>query len=446
MSWENELRPEIKFVSPSTLKSGGSPGLLDSALQAYGITAQSGTFTAKWISGERTKEKKLGQFDPPKFDGTLVQDMGVKSVLYPLTIYFDGLNHQRDAENFFNELSEPGAWKVVHPTKGPMLLQLVSVKEMTSPVDHGSYTAFDMQWIAPANETYVMSFDELAAALLSSIINGVLDAFTILEQLRADLYSAIQSAINTFNKIVGIMDVIIKEIAATQALAQDAYDTARAAYTNALAQFNIDDPDTSDISAQMANMALAPTDANSDFTTRYSQYNEMLTDVGELVPAMNTVEDYNKVVSIEYGVSLSLLAIAQIVATSEFSSRADVISAMENIVTSFNSAVAAIEAAQDNFIGLDIDFQYFSQTKNYTSLINTYTLALQYLTSQFYNLHAEKRFTVKNPASPLALTVQEYGSLGENDENYDLFIASNQLSGNEIELLPAGKEVVVYVG
>lgn len=423
MSWENELRPEIKLSSP-----------------------RGNVFYALWKNNERTKERKLGMFDPPKFSGTIVQDMDNKSTLYPLTFSFQGINHQRTAEEFWTALNEIGQWEVIHPVKGPIILQFVSAKEGIDPTGNGGATEFDTQWIEPANITRLISPDELAASLLSAIINGVLDAFTILEQLRADLYSAIQSAINTFNKIVGIMDVIIKEIAATVALAKDAYDTARAAYTNALAAFNFSDPDTSGISASIANLAMAPTNASEYFSTRFPSYNSMLTDIGELTPATVTSDDYNTVVSMEYGISIALLSIAQIVATSQFSSRAEVVSAMENITASFNAAVAAVEAAQDNFIGLDIDMQYFSQTKNYTSLINVYTLALQYLTSQFYNLQAEKRFTVKNPSSPLALTVQEYGSLGANDEYYDLFIASNQLAGNEIELIPAGREVVVYVG
>ena len=63
-----------------------------------------------------------------------------------------------------------------------------------------------------------------------------------------------------------------------------------------------------------------------------------------------------------------------------------------------------------------------------------------------YNLKAEKRFTLKKARSPLEIAVTEYGELGENDFYYNLFLDSNELTGHEIRLLPAGKEVVVYVG
>jgi archaellum component FlaF (FlaF/FlaG flagellin family) len=94
---------------------------------------------------------------------------------------------------------------------------------------------------------------------------------------------------------------------------------------------------------------------------------------------------------------------------------------------------------------MDIDKQYFANSQNYTSLMNTYALTIQYLLSQFFNLATEKRFTIKSKRSPLEITVTEYGSIGENESNYQLFIDSNQLTGNEILILQPGREVVIYV-
>jgi hypothetical protein len=118
---------------------------------------------------------------------------------------------------------------------------------------------------------------------------------------------------------------------------------------------------------------------------------------------------------------------------------------MENIQMLFDETVEAIETAQDNFSDLDIDEQYFSQTKTYTSLINLYTLCYQYLLTQFYNLAVEKVIVLDRPRSPLEITVSEYGELGNNDENYELLIKSNHLTGMDILLLAAGREVVIYV-
>lgn len=89
---------------------------------------------------------------------------------------------------------------------------------------------------------------------------------------------------------------------------------------------------------------------------------------------------------------------------------------------------------------MDIDKQFISQSVGYSTVQNLYALTMQYLLSQFFNLKIEKRFTLKNKRSPLEITVTEYGTL----DDYDLFIESNQLSGDEILILPAGKEIVIY--
>ncbi len=89
---------------------------------------------------------------------------------------------------------------------------------------------------------------------------------------------------------------------------------------------------------------------------------------------------------------------------------------------------------------MDIDKQFISQSVGYSTVQNLYALTMQYLLSQFFNLKTEKRFTLKNKRSPLEITVTEYGTL----DDYDLFIESNQLTGDEILILPAGKEIVIY--
>jgi hypothetical protein len=43
------------------------------------------------------------------------------------------------------------------------------------------------------------------------------------------------------------------------------------------------------------------------------------------------------------------------------------------------------------------------------------------------------------------VAIEEYGELGEDDSNLDLFIDSNRLEGDEYLIMPKGRELVVYV-
>lgn len=423
MSWENELRPYIEFTSPD-----------------------GNFYIASWINNERSVEKKLGMFDPPNFDGTLVQDLKTKSVLYPLDVFFDGINHNKDANNFFESMGEVGQWEIIHPIHGSLALQLVSCTQIDDPVGNGNYTAFKTNWIAPANITILLTPDELSNSIIANALIFAEDMLLQLQQLLVSTYSSIQATINTLNKIANFMDNTIKSLTALSAEIQESYIAQRAAFDNALDNYGIDNTDSNDVSSALIDLSYTTLEISTNFSERFSAYNSLFEDLSVLTPTTTTREDLNRVITQEFGIFIILLTIARIIGTSEFETRSEIISAIENISSIFNSAITVLENAQNNFSTLDIDFQFFSVSQAYTSLINIYTLCIKFLLSQFYNLQAEKKFTLKNARSPIEITVTEYGDLGENEENYDLFLTSNNLSGNDILLLPAGKEVVVYVG
>ena len=56
MSWKDRLRGEIVLTSPD-----------------------GDVFNAKWVGNDRSKEKKIGRFDYPDFDGSVIQDLGIKT-------------------------------------------------------------------------------------------------------------------------------------------------------------------------------------------------------------------------------------------------------------------------------------------------------------------------------------------------------------------------------
>ena len=421
MTWETQTNPEIKFISPEL-----------------------NVFIALWKNNERSLEKKLGIFDPPKFKGSIVQDMDVKSVSYPLTIYFDGFNHNKTADKFFKACqNEKGQWEVTHPTKGQLILQLVSVREVIDPTETGSYTMFETQWLEPANIERLISAPELGALVLLEILDAIADGIAQLQQLRSDLYAAVQGALNMINKVAGLANTVMSELAATQNLINDAWNEAKNTLTNLLTIFK-SDPTNEEIQNKIGQALIdvvsIPLEANDNYDTRIDYYDELANLMYSEAPTGSDPEDYNKALFFELSMIAILISGARIVVTSNFKTRSEIISAIEKVQESWNDIIASIDGIQENFENVDIDKQYFGNSQAYTSLVNTYTLVMQYLLSQFFNLATEKRFTIKNKRSPLEICVTEYGS----PDFYDLFIESNELTGDEILLLNPGREVVIY--
>ena len=457
MSWQSELGEEIVFKSPSSRKAGGpGSGLLDkvkstasSMADKYNPmgTGQSGTFTAKWRADKRSFERKIGQFDAPHAKGTIVQDLGPKSSLWPLTCYFDGMYHHRDARNFMKALfDERELWEVKHPVHGTLLLQLISAEEDSSPTEYGNYTIINMQWIEPATDEVVVSPEETLFSTLTKIMNVADGCMNALAQLRTDLFSAISFALGMFNKISGFLGKTLKELAATKAQVLDAFETARASFEGAKNVFDYDDPDTTDMSVALINMSRAPLDASTEYGERQTAYESYANELFTAAPKGTSADDRNAALALEFGATLALMAGAQIVVTTEYKTRPEVVMAIDRTTAFFNSVVRRLEAVQELYKDLTIDRQYFSQTQTYHDLIRLYTLVFQYLILQFYNLKIEKKIILRKDRNPLEIAITEYQpNPDEIDYYYSLLLESNDLHGNEIILCPAGKQLRIYV-
>ena len=414
--WTQRVKESIKFESPS-----GS------------------VFTALWVGNERSFEKKLGVFDAPNFDGAIIQDLGIGSDSYPLTIYFEGINHDKDAEAFYNALSsDRGPWIVDHPTKGKKRLQLVSCSEAIQPVENGNNTVFEMSWLRPGNVEEIATSDNLFSKIISAV-NAVQSAAVLAQQARSDLYSNIQSAINTYNRIAGLGDTILAEIAATNAILLDAYESARSALTGAIDNFDPSKPDFTEINEAIYDLISAPADLD-DFSQSFSMYDDFLESA---IALPNTTID--AAATKEFSLIMLFLALAESTLAATFETRSEIVVALERLTDFYNELLHALDGMQSEYNTGTINSQYFPQTENYQDIYNLYADAIRYLLLQFFNLSAEKRFFTDRGRSPIEITVTEYGTLGEDDENYNLFIRSNKLTGNEILLLPPGREVVIYV-
>ena len=423
MTWQNELRESIKLTSP-----------------------EGSVFEALWVGDERSFERKLGIFSPPSFRGDIVQDLGVKSWQYPLTFYFEGAFHNKEAERFATTAyNETGQWEVVHPTKGALILQLASLSEAILPIETGNYTAFTTQWIEPANQDRLISIEELSSSILRDIQTALEDAQVIFEQSRTGLYEIVQSTINSVDSSAGIFTNTIGVFAQTNAIAQDAFESARVALTSALSNFDIENPDLSDVSAAMIAMALCLSGSTDMFSTVYTIYSDAISGIIGQIPAEISEDDFNTVVGYEFAILLCLIALCQILVEVDFSTRVEIIAIIENLMLVLNTAITALDNAMLQFNDYAITEQYYSLSGQYTAIINLYTKAYNYLLVQFFNAKIEKRITLKKQRSPIEITVTEYGR--ENFEsNYQLFLDSNELSGTDILLLPAGREVVIYEG
>ena len=169
MSWLERLRKEITFRSPSGL-----------------------TFRALWRGDEISGEKRLGRFAYPNVDKEVIQDLGMNSRYVPFTIYFDGVDNDKNSRQFEAALFERGIWQVTHPVDGLLALQLVSYKRLVEPVENGNITTFETEWIEPAENEVAVSVDDPASSIEAAVYD--VNEATSIDLLAIEQNTAAQTA------------------------------------------------------------------------------------------------------------------------------------------------------------------------------------------------------------------------------------------------------------
>lgn len=331
MTWQTSTRETIIFISPEL-----------------------NTFSALWKNNDRSGEKNLGIFSAPDMNGEIVQDKGRKSVKYPLTVFFEGFNHYPEANKFFKALGdEKGQWEIIHPTKGSLILQLIDYKELIDPVGTGNYTVFETNWIEPANIERLIAPDEYGALLLLEILDTISNAIAAVQQLRSDLYAAVQSALATIDKVKGLTDKIMSEYAATQDLINDAWNQAKETLEIMQDEFQAaaSDPEVvEDLLDAFFDLITIPLQAGNDYTTRTALYVELIDSLITAAPTETTPEGYNASLFHEFAMISTLCGLCQIIATTNFSTRTEVVNAIDNLTMKFAEVIESLETIQDRFV------------------------------------------------------------------------------------------------
>lgn len=419
MTWQDRLKPTINLTSPD-----------------------GDEFIAKWRGDSRSFSKKLGIFDYPKVSGSIVQDLGVNSDSYPLTLYFDGPENDIEAERFSKSCKQTGTWTVEHPTKGQKTLQLVSLDEQIQVIESGNITVFATIWIEPISDEVTKSTAQLGDEINTSLeeINEV--AASQFEQIKQATFAQVQAVKTAVGKITGIVTGATQSIASTVAAVDSQMNAIQRGIQDTLDAVILE---PLKLAAQIQNLIQLPGLIIGSFQARLSMYNDMADEILGLTPDEDdiSIEALNTVLTQEVSLS-AILAITPVVgATSKYKIRTDSLLAMKLIAEIFITVSDALDISQSNFDTVKIENQYFSQSQSYNLALKATGLSNQLLIKKTFDLVVQRNIILKEAMTPLRITIDEYGSVNL-EENYNLFLTSNNLYGNDILLLHAGREVVVY--
>lgn len=409
------------------------------------------TFEAKWIGDPREASKKLGLFEYPGIVGTVVQDLDMTSTSWPLTFYFDGGDHDLDADRFWNATLQNGQWAIIHPVYGFKGLQLMTVRENVEPVRSGNIREFETTWIEPIDPNTLKT-----AAELSGLVGIQKDLFAInaadqfalgLSDLSALDDFSLLSAINKLNTAVNsVLGPLSSQLASVQnemnQIQAGIQQTLNATILQPLA-----------LAGQLQALVETPLKAINDIKSRLDYYADFAAEIFGIQPpsdgSQNNSQGKNTALVQQIGLTSTISANAQIAATnptvSGIVSQAQAVQTAQTLNDQFVAIYENLDESQTLFQNEDIDVQHFSQELSWNDAVLITATAMKYQFVSSFDLKKEQVFTLDTPRQVVELAISSYRGPGENDENIDLFIESNALSGDDVWRLPTGREVRVYV-
>lgn len=419
MSWLDRVRGNIQLTSPN-----------------------GDNFIAKWVGDTRSAEKQLGIFNYPKVDKQIVQDLGISAISYPLTIMFDGEDNDLEATRFFAALFARGSWLINHPTKGKLFLQPTSFKEVIAPVESGSLTVFQTNWIDLALPSSIISVEQLSALVEAQnniVENAALDQLVnITDQSSVKNIQALKSETE---KQLSFFDETIKTIATVSDDVSAKVDAIQRSIDDTLGTSPID---LTVLGGQIQALMRAPAAITGNILQKLRVYQDFIDKVSD-IPADVADQTNLNVTAIKEIFAIGANSSSNLISVrTEPETRETAITSLNLITEQFIQITDAFDVVQLSYNDQLIENQYFSQSLSFveSSLMSAQTAA--FLLSITFDLAIEKRFELKEDRASIEIAITEYGSLGDNDANFDLFIDTNNLKGDEILMLPAGKEVVVY--
>jgi hypothetical protein len=422
MTWRNRIFTEIKLTSPA------------------------GTiYSAKWQGGSRDTEKSLGVFKAPGIGGSIVQDLDRAAVTYGLTLFFDGPEHDITADRFFQECgSTRGVWDVIHPVKGRLKLQLVSYSEAIEPVSNSNITTVTTEWIEPRLPAISISSERARAQTKTSIqaFNEV-GGLQFTKELILVTFENISRVITATTRMVDTYNQTLRTLVDQTVGVKNQIDVIQAQIFNTI---NATVINADVLSGQIVNMIQIPAqvaeNVQESTALYYNFINQLLSINSEFKIDPNVLDEIsiNDALINELTVISSLGAISDIIVSGELITRRQTLNIIDESNNNFFGIVNNLDEYQEKFLG-----EYFSQSESYNSSIEMISQTHRYLIISAFDLKIEKRITLDRPKSPVFVTIEQYGDLGENDENLDFFLSSNTLKANDIMLLQSGREVLVYL-
>ena len=414
---------------------------LDNLIEAAYTSPSGERLTFQYEDVSKEFDKKTSGYDSLDADGTYVQDTGSTSDRFPFRIFFWGEEYDTEAEAFEAALRERGVGKLEHPIYGVRdVVPFGTIKRRDDLKTAANQTILQLTFWETTGLVYPSSAGDPASEVVEAVdeYNAAAAA-----ELELGLFLRTVTAVVAFGNNV---EALVNEV-------QDGLQTIADVADDVQKQFNaiVDSINTGidflvkaplALAFQITQMIQAPARALASIKARLSAYGDLAqslisgngASVGSSGGELN-VSNENELRTNDLFVSSYVTGSIVSVVNNQFVTKTEALEAADTILQQFADVVAWRD---DNFEALGV----IDTGGSYQKLQEAVAITVGFLVEISFSLKQERSIVLDRPRTYIDLCAELYG---KTDSEFDFMITSNDLSGDEMLELPAGKEIVYYV-
>lgn len=398
-------------------------------IQIAAYTSPSGTrFEFQYENIGMESDKKTGEFIFSEIDGQYIQDLGRAGRRFPFIIFFSGPDYDTQSDSFFQALEEKGIGTLEHPLYGTRKV-----------VPTGTITRRD-DLITGANQAvFSITFSETIVDINfpSSELNEKTDIQSSVDTLDDSISDQYAEKIDPETESESILiqnDLIEKKDMITETMEvitsineeiQNAMDIVADAFDSTVLDIVLN---PGGVASQMITIINTPSNIITYAEAQIEGYGSVIdTVINGVIETVNDYHNSNMIVSTSFGaLCLSML-------NADFLYRPQAVSTCNSIIDIYEQIT---EWMDEQITALGIE----ETEEAYHNLNQVYSKIVGYLIRLSFDLPKEIILTLQEDRQLIELVAELYGDL----DMIDFFIQTNDLTTDEIELLPQGKQVVYY--
>lgn len=394
-------------------------------------------FTLNFDQVVRSGGKKIGINEFPNQDETNEQELGNIAERFPITCYITGNDYDREADRFWKALQENGVGTLDHPRWGSYEVIPITYSQTEEFVDGVGRALFTIEFIRYYPDTKgFFAFLNTPFEILELVIEGidrVLSLETAARRIGRGVQRQIGTSLSEINRIKdrtnGVLSIFKSEEKNLGVRLQELKDQINEARLNI--ERNLDElaREPAQLVVELNGLFALPSRVESSIQAKVNGYSTILNSLNtQFLSPFQTFTDYEATVQ-SYVCTAAMISLVQSSLDGNIQTRNEAIAIAETLYNS-SLQLKSIYGIAESFGG-NVDYSVYTQIQKAT------TLCQRLLIDRALNLPSERSVILDREISPLKFL---YETLGNIDQ-LDFFIDYNRLGGNEILLMPIGREV-----